>query len=102
PARLGRLPRFGDLADAFPEDPFARRQAYAQSASFVGWLVRQVGLDAVVESVRQMTGLAGYVGGFALRTRTPLGTYIDAWSAWLRDESGAGWRLLFGNCFSYL
>ena len=101
PAAVGRLSRFRDLARAFPEDEAGRLVAYAQSESFVSFLVRKVGVDVVVEAIRRSTELDGYVGGFALRAGTPLGWFEDEWLLWVRDESGARWRFFFQNCFSY-
>lgn len=101
PAAVGRLSRFRDLARAFPDDEAGRLVAYAQSESFVSFLVRKVGVDVVVESIHRSTELDGYVGGFALRAGTPLGWFEDEWLLWVRDESGARWRFFFQNCFSY-
>lgn len=102
PAVTGRLLRFQDLEDDFPDDADQRKQAYAQSFSFVAYLSRTVGLEEVVSSVHYIDDRFGYAGAFARRTQTPLSAHEDAWIAWLRDESGARWRFLFQNCFSYL
>lgn len=101
PAAVGRLLRFRELARDFPADEAQRRIAYAQSESFVSFLIRKVGIDAVVEAIHRSTELDGYVGGFALRAGTPLGWFEDEWVLWVRDESGARWRFFFQNCFSY-
>ncbi len=102
PARFGRLFRLADLTLEFPDDEYERRLAYAQSFSFVEWLVRSRGMHAVREGVRLATQKDGFVGGYARATGEPILIEFDRWRDWLRFESGAPWRFLFQNCFSYL
>jgi len=48
----GTLPPLADLTDAFPLDPTARGIAYEQSESFVRYLVRRYGEDAIRRILR--------------------------------------------------
>ena len=101
PASVGRLPRLRELQDDFPDDDLGRRRAYAQSFSFVAFLVRSIGIEDVVAAVDKIKERDGYDGGFARVTQVSIAVYEDAWRSWLQNESGARWRFLFQNCFSY-
>lgn len=102
PAKFGRLYRLADLTRDFPDDDYGRRLAYAESFSFVEWLIRSRGMNVIREGIRFATEKDGFVGGYARATReTILGEY-ERWYSWLRDESGAPWRFILENFFSYL
>lgn len=102
PAKFDRLHRLADLTNAFPDDEYERRLAYAQSFSFVEWLVRARGMGVIREGVRLATQKDGFVGGYARTTNEPILVEYDRWQTWLREESGASWRFMLENSFSYV
>lgn len=101
-ARTDRLLRFSDLRDTFPSDPGARRRAYGQSFSFVSFLVRELGLATIIDIARDCDAEDGYRSAFARRTREPLDGIHRRWVDYLGHGSGARYRILFENCFSYV
>jgi hypothetical protein len=101
-AHTGRLLRLSSLRKDFPADSSGRRQAYAQTFSFVSFLVRSVGLETVIRAAKLCTNDDGYRAGFVATTGTPLGYYEDQWVDYLKHESGAAYRAVLDNCFSYV
>ncbi len=102
PAATDRLLDFTELRTSFPEDEVLRRQAYAQSYSFIGFLCRRTGTPIVVRALRGCDDVDWYRGAFARAAGYPLGDELERWRLYLRQESGASWRVIFNNCFSYL
>src|SRR5690606_22278453 len=96
-AAHGRLLRFTDLRENFPGG-LDRRVAYAQSFSFVGYLVRELGLPTLVEATRFCNERFWYSAGFARVTGDALHHWEARWRRYVLHESGATWRFLFENC----
>lgn len=101
-ASVDRLPRLSTLRRTFPSDPVDRRSAYALSFSFVGYLIRNLGMDTVVRAARESHPIHGYSFGFGRETGQSFAVWEDRWKHYLLHESGAESRVHFNNCFSYL
>jgi len=98
---LRRLPPFGALRERFPTESTELRSAYAQSFSYVSWLVREYGLDnllAVARAADSYTTFEAALVGRLGRTTLQL---EDAWRHHVVHGSGAPWRVLLEQCFSY-
>lgn len=97
-----RLLSFADLRDGFPRDEEELRVAYAQSYSYVAWLVRRYGVEnllAVAAATDDLTTFERALVGRTDRSTLELG---DAWRYHLQHESGAPWRVLLDQCFNIL
>ncbi|MCA8942967.1 MAG: hypothetical protein KDB80_10445 [Planctomycetes bacterium] len=101
-ARADRLFRFAELDQDFPGDRSGLRRAYAQSFSFVGFLRRRFGLDALLEAARQSTADGGFRAGFVAVTHGAMLHQVDEWREYVLTGSGAPLRFLMRNCFSFL
>lgn len=98
----GSLLSFGELRHEFPHATEAIRIAYAQSHSYVSWLIREYGLAdllAIAKATDELTSferaLVGRLGPSTLQLE-------DAWRAHLIYGSGASWRVLLEQSFSFL
>ncbi|MCR9244426.1 MAG: hypothetical protein NXI31_05300 [bacterium] len=99
---FGKLQPWSRLSRGFPRDEELVRVAYAQSYSYVSWLVREFGLADVVmvaKNTDDVTTLERALVGRTGRTTIEL---EDAWKRYLAFGSGAWWRVLFGQCFNVL
>lgn len=95
--------RLKELRDSFPrDDEQALRVAYAQSLSFVSFLVREVGLRKLLETARLCTSERPFPAAFVEVTGESLLTFEDRWADYLVHGSGAIPRFLRDNCFLYL
>ncbi len=102
-ASIGGLPRFRKLREHFPDDPYRRRLAYAQSYSFVGYLLRRTDLETLIGALPQLRDDdSGYIGAFVRHAGSKHSQILEDWGDYLVHHSGARWRLLFDNCFAYL
>ena len=97
-----RLFAFGQLANRFPSSREELRTAYAQSFSYVSWLVRQYGVSTMLRIARDADQLTSF--GRALVGRTGRSTlWLEAaWRDHLLHGSGASWRVWLENSFSML
>lgn len=98
----GRLLPFGGLRQRFPTATEELRLAYAQSYSYVAWLVNRYGLDsvlAIAAATDDLTSfdraLVGRIGGSSIDLET-------AWRDHVLNRSGAPWRVALDQCFSLL
>lgn len=95
-----RLRAFGELRSQFPSDVDELRSAYAQSYSYVSWLVREFGLGELLAVVRAVDDLTTFEPALAGRLGRPTVELEEAWRHYVLHGSGAPWRVLFGQCFS--
>jgi hypothetical protein len=95
------LPMFSDLHAGFPARPDLQNLAYAQSLSFVDFLVRRMGLRDVIDAARECGPDAPYPRAFTRHTGESL---LDLQIAWEDDVMGSGAMLRFvlQNWFSYV
>ncbi len=101
-ARFDNLPSLASLHTAFPRDDFALRQAYAQGFSFVAYLGRQLGHETLLEIARACGEDLDFGRAFVARTRRSIVSFEATWIEYLENESGAAYRVVMRNCFSYL
>ncbi len=102
-ARTGTLLSFGDLRREFPRgDEFRLREAYAQSFSFVAYLRRRLGHPTLLEVVQLCGEGLDFRRAFVERTRRSVVSFEGGWIEYLENESGAGFRVILRNCFSYM
>ncbi len=97
-----RLLPFGELARGFPDDREGVRIAYAQSYSFVSWLVRELGYERVLRTAKNVDDLTSFdraLVGSARRSTYDLQT---DWRDYLLHISGAPWRLLLSEWWGML
>ncbi|MCA8973820.1 MAG: hypothetical protein KDC98_03825 [Planctomycetes bacterium] len=99
---LRRLLAFADLERGFPRDEDKLRVAYAQSYSYVSWLVREFGLAAVVEIAAHTDQDTSLDQALVQQTGRSTIELYDAWTLYLQYGSGAWWRVLLGQCFNLL
>ncbi len=99
---LGGLHSFSRIRGAFPIAEEQVRVAYAQSYSYVSWLVRHFGLELVVRVAADTTDDLSFEHVLVEQTGRTTLELEDAWKRYLVYGSGAWWRVLFGNCFSSL
>lgn len=97
-----RMLSFADLRERFPDDPDDLQAAYAQSYSYVEWLVGEYGLPALMKVAKNVDRLVTFEGALVGRTGRTTLQLEDAWRYHLRNESGASWRLLLDQCFNLL
>jgi hypothetical protein len=97
-----RLLAFGSLRSGFPQDEDGLRTAYAQSFSYVAWLQRQFGLEALVAVAAATDDLTSFERALVGRTGRSTLELEDAWRDHLQHGSGAPWRVLFDQCFALL
>lgn len=101
-ARFDNLPSLATLRSVFPREDFALRQAYAQSFSFVAYLGRQLGHELLLEIARDCGEDLDFGRAFVERTRRSIVSFEATWLEYLENESGAAFRVVMRNCFSYL
>lgn len=99
-AAASRLLSFGDLRGGFPEPPTELRIAYAQSYSYVAWLLREYGLDTLLTIARSVDELTSFERSLVGRTGRSTYDLETAWKNHLQHQSGAVWRVVLGQCFS--
>lgn len=98
--RAGTLPTFRELHRAFPrDDRIALSIAYAQSFSFVNFLLRETELSVLLDAAARSTADGTYDEAFRAATGRALAEVEERWRQWLRTGSGAGLRVLLENCF---
>jgi hypothetical protein len=97
-----RLLPFADLREGFPLDPELLQVAYAQSHSYVSWLVGRLGLAgllAVAANVDRQTTFERALSGSTGWTSLQL---VDGWLDHLRHGSGAWSRIALEQSFHVL
>lgn len=102
--RIGarRLLSFADLRERFPDGEDDLRTAYAQSYSYVSWLVRRHGLGDLLAVVRNTGGSTTFERALVGRTGRTTLELADGWRYHLQHESGAILRVLLDQCFNLL
>jgi hypothetical protein len=98
---LRRLEPFGALRSRFPTEPSALRSAYAQSFSYVSWLAREYGVAELLAIVRAVGPYTTFEAALVGRTGRSTLQLEDAWRHHVLHGSGAPWRVLLDQCFSY-
>ncbi len=98
----GGLLRFSDLERRFPRGGSALQVAYAQSLSFVGYLARRYGFDALLRVTRACGRDADIHAAFGEVVGDRLLFAERDWREYLRTGSGAGFRWLLESCFSLM
>jgi len=97
-----RLLSFADLRDGFPSDEEELRVAYAQSYSYVAWLMRRQGVDELLAVAAATDDKTTFEQALVGRTGRSTLELVDAWRYHLQHESGAPWRVLLDQCFNLL
>lgn len=98
-ASTGNLLSFSSLRTDFPRRPAALRTAYAQSFSFVSFLQRRIGLDALLDVATKCGPDMTFPEAFLKDTGMPLVTLEEQWVHYVKTGSGAAWRVLLTSCF---
>ncbi|HLU40074.1 MAG TPA: hypothetical protein VK081_11875 [Planctomycetota bacterium] len=93
-------PRFSRLVHRFPARDDLRRLAYAQSFSFVAYLVDRFGVDKIVEAVRRSRADRPFHLALLDVTGLSMARLQDDWEQYVVFRSGAIARFLLRNCFS--
>jgi len=101
-AATDRLTPFGSLRKEFPTGESGLRLAYAQSYSFVAWLVREYGMESLLAVAKATDDLTSFERALVGRIGRTFPQLEDAWRDHLMHGSGAPWRVLFDQCFSLL
>ncbi|MCA8951386.1 MAG: hypothetical protein KDE27_17900 [Planctomycetes bacterium] len=97
-----RLLPWYDLERGFPRDEDALGVAYAQSYSYVAWLVREFGLDDVIAAAGNVDDDTDFDRAIVGATGRPTLELGDGWQRYLQYGSGAWWRVLLGRSFDLL
>ncbi|HEX5054610.1 MAG TPA: peptidase MA family metallohydrolase [Planctomycetota bacterium] len=97
-----RLLSFDSLRKGFPADEAGLRTAYGQSYSYVSWLVREYGLDALLSVARATDERTSFERALVGWTRRSTLELEEAWQDHLLHGSGASWRVWFQQSFSLL
>jgi hypothetical protein len=100
-AGLRRLLLFGELRAHFPADSGSLRLAYAQSYSYVSWLVWRFGLAELLAAARAADDTTSFEAALVGRTGRTTLQLEEAWRHHVVHGSGATWRVLLEQCFSY-
>jgi hypothetical protein len=98
-ARAKTLLLFSELTDGFPDRSSELQLAYAQSYSYVAFLVRCYGLRGILDAVRMVDRDTSFSRGLVRVTGEPTAALHDAWIEYLLHGSGASWRALLDMCF---
>jgi Peptidase MA superfamily len=93
---------FAELRQSFPIDPEDLQAAYAQSYSYVAWLVRQFGIETLLQAARNVDRETSFEAALVGGTRRTTLQLEDGWRYHLHNESGAPWRVLLDQCFNIL
>jgi hypothetical protein len=101
PGGIRQLHSFGELRGGFPHDRDALQLAYAQSYSYVAWLVRQHGLADLLAIARATDDVTSFEQALVGRLGRSTLQLEEAWRRHLQHGSGASWRLLLDQWFSY-
>lgn len=97
-----RTAAFGDLREGFPLDPEDLQAAYAQSYSYVSWLVKTFGVGTLLKAARDLGDSVAFDRALVWATRRTTLQLEDGWRYHVTHESGASWRLLLDQCFNLL
>lgn len=95
----GQLLPFDDLRKDFPRDEIGLRLAYAQSYSYVSWLVQRLGVEDLLAAVQRMDQRTSFLGALVQVTRTSTIQLEEGWRDYLLHDSGARSRALLDSCF---
>jgi hypothetical protein len=98
-ANTNHLLAFSDLVDGFPERRTDLQLAYAQSHSYVAFLVRRYGVRRMLDIVRMLDRETSFSRGLVAVTGETTAALRDAWVDYLQHGSGASWRALLDMCF---
>lgn len=101
-AASGRLPAFAELAEKFPTARDEVQVAYAQSFSYVSWLVREFGLQRVIRVARNVDDLTSFERALVGVTQRSTLQLQDAWFDYLLHTSGAPWRVFLEQWWGLL
>jgi hypothetical protein len=93
---------FGELRREFPHDSSQLRVAYAQSYSYVAWLVNTCGLPTLLSIARAADDRTTFERALVGRTGRTTLELEDAWRHHLLHGSGAPARALLDQCFSLM
>lgn len=96
------LPRFVDLAVRFPKHDDEVQLAYAQSLSFMAFLIDRLGTAAVLEAARNCRSDIDFPVALYHVVQIPLATLQLEWEEYVVFGSGAISRFLQRHCFSFL
>jgi len=99
--RIGtdRLLPFSELRDGFPRDRDNLQTAYAQSFSYVDWLVAKHGMARLLSAARLVDGETSFDRALVETTKRTTLELQDGWIDHLRYGSGAFWRGLNEQSF---
>jgi len=97
-----RLPSFADISRGFPRDDDELRVAYGQSYSYVSWLVREIGLGAVIEVAANTDEQTSFQRALVRGLGRSTLELQDGWTDYLHYGSGAWWRVLLSQCFNMM
>jgi hypothetical protein len=99
--RIGtdRLLPFSELRDGFPRDRDNLQTAYAQSYSYVAWLVSRYGTAKLLATARRVDAETSFDRALVEATRRTTLELQDGWLDHLRHGSGAFWRGLNEQTF---
>jgi hypothetical protein len=98
-AKTGNLLAFSRLSDGFPRGAGPLRTAYAQSDSFVAFLLRERSLDTVLVVAARCGPSTSFADAWFATTGAPLATVEQRWVEYLVSGAGAAWRVLLASCF---
>lgn len=101
-AAVGRLLPFGELVRGFPSERELVRIAYAQSYSYVSWLVRSHGLATLVRAAANVDGTTSFERALVGATGRTTLQLQDDWRDYLLRRSGAPWRVLLAEWWGLL
>ncbi|MEZ6036835.1 MAG: peptidase MA family metallohydrolase [Planctomycetota bacterium] len=93
------LLRFGDIDESFPTETAEVRLAYAQSYSYVAWLLRTYGLDLLLRIAHRADRLTSFGRALVGATQRDSLQLEGAWHDYVLHESGAPWRVALGQWF---
>ncbi len=96
------LPRFVDLAENFPLHDDESQLAYAQSQSFVEFLIDRVGVRAVLDATRNCRADVTFPVALWEIVGISQSVLQQEWEEYVLYSSGAIARFLQRNCFSFL
>ncbi len=95
-------PRFSELEADFPDGDHMLRLAYAQSFSFVSFLVDRFGVRTIVDASRDCRADRPFNLVLLDATDQSLARLQEEWENYVLFRSGAAARYLLRNCFSFL
>lgn len=98
-AATGQLMPFYELEERFPAGQLPLSIAYAQSYSFVTWLARAYGNDALVAMARAVDEHTTLDHAMVEATGKPTEALHEGWRQHLLHGSGAAWRSVLSEFF---